>query len=178
MIANPKAVELGGGEKENVLWNLDICATGARAGQVALDAQLRLGLKVKLGKFGLPEGGFDQVKVRLAERPLAQRDAKHDEPGKEETIWIQRLSACHGIVRSVLLGNLGIDYGDAVLFDGAPITNHTVNGQNVPVFPHLATLERTGYQFFDFAGTQQKAQQLSELSHQLPKDAVLYSHTE
>ena len=90
--------------------------------------------------------------MRLAERPLAERSADRDDPGAEETIWIERLSPCHGIVRSVLYRNLGVDFGDVILMDGAPITYHSYGEARVAVFPHLATLVRQHYQIFDFAG--------------------------
>ncbi|MGG7536617.1 hypothetical protein [Rhizobium sp. 12,4] len=116
--------------------------------------------------------------MRLAQRPLAERTADSDDPGEEETVWIERLSPCHGIIRSVLFGSLGVDYGDVVLMDGAPITYHTYGEQEVPVFPHLATLVRRNYQFFAFAGTQETAGQLIDLSGELDEDAIIYSHTE
>lgn len=159
-------------------WNLGICATGARDTETALDVWKQMGEKIELGRFGLPEGGYPACKVRLAQRPLAERTADSDDPGEEETVWIERLSPCHGIIRSVLYGNLGVDYGDVVLIDGAPITHHTYGEQQVPVFPHLATLLRRNYQFFVFAGTQETARQLVDLSGELDGDAVIYSHTE
>ncbi|NNH59156.1 prenyltransferase [Rhizobium laguerreae] len=159
-------------------WNLGICATGARDAETALDVWKRMGQKIELGRFGLPEGGYPACKVRLAERPLAERTADSDDPGEEETVWIERLSPCHGIVRSVLYGNLSVDYGDVVLMDGAPITHHTYGEQQIPVFPHLATLLRRNYQFFAFAGTQGTARQLVDLSGELDGDAVIYSHAE
>ncbi|ANK91375.1 MULTISPECIES: hypothetical protein [unclassified Rhizobium] len=159
-------------------WNLGICATGAGDTETALDVWKRMGQKIELGRFGLPEGGYAACKVRLAQRPLAERTADSDDPGEEETVWIERLSPCHGIIRSVLFGSLGVDYGDVVLMDGAPITYHTYGEQEVPVFPHLATLARRNYQFFAFAGTQEAAGQLVDLSGELDGDAVIYSHTE
>src|SRR5262249_47599945 len=101
-----------------------------------------------------------------------------DDPGIEETIWIERLSPCHGIIRSVLYQDLGIDYGDVILFDGAPITYHTYGEEKVPVFPHLATLARRDYNVFDFAGTQAEAGQISDSSADLERDAIVYSHSE
>lgn len=159
-------------------WNLGICATGARDAETALDVWKRMGQKIELGRFGLPEGGYPACKVRLAQRPLAERTADSDDPGEEETVWIERLSPCHGIIRSVLFGSLGVDYGDVVLMDGAPIAYHTYGEQQVPVFPHLATLMRRNYQFFAFAGTQETAGQLADLSGDLDGDAVIYSYTE
>ena len=116
--------------------------------------------------------------MRLAERPLAERSADRDDPGAEETIWIERLSPCHGIVRSVLYRNLGVDFGDVILMDGAPIAYHSYGEARVAVFPHLATLVRQHYQIFDFAGTQDKVRQLAGLSAELDQDAVIYSHSE
>jgi tetratricopeptide (TPR) repeat protein len=178
MSANQRAAELSKEIIDRYEWNLGICATGARRGDVALAVWKRMGQKIEMGRFGLPEGLYSQCKVRLAERPLAERTADRDDPGLEETVWIERLSPCHGIIRSVLYQGLGVDYGDVVLIDGAPITYHTYGETQVAVFPHLATLERRHYQFFDFAGTQDSSRELMELSASLDDDAVIYSHSE
>jgi len=159
-------------------WNLGICATGAGNSAVALEVWKRMGQKIEMGRFGLPEGSYAQCKVKLAERPLAERTADMDDPGLEETIWIERLSPCHGIIRSVLYHDLGVDYGDVVLIDGAPITHHTYGDVKVPVFPHLATLVRQSYRFFDFAGTQDQPRQLADASIDLCGDTVIYPHSE
>ncbi len=65
-----------------------------------------------------------------------------------------------------------------MLTDGAPITYHTYGDKEIAVFPHLATLVRSNYQFYDFAGTQQDAGQLESASDDLEQDSVIYSHTE
>ena len=110
VLANQAAARLADEPNEACEWNLGICATGAAEGAVALDVWKRMGQKIMMGRFDLPEGGYPQCKVKLAERPLAVRDAEHDDPGVEETIWIERLSPCHGIVRSVLCQQLGVDF--------------------------------------------------------------------
>ena len=178
MKANQTAAGLADEEVESYQWNLGICATGAGNGAVALDVWKRMEQKIEMGRFGLPEGRYPECKVKLAERPLAERTADTDDPGLEETIWIERLSPCHGIIRSVLYQDLGVDYGDVVLIDGAPITYHTYGDAEVPVFPHLATLVRHNYQFFDFAGTQDEPRQLADASVDLDDDTIVYSHTE
>jgi hypothetical protein len=175
---NQAAMRLAKEPEEAHLWNLGICATGAGEGMIALGVWRQLGQKVEIGRFGLPDGGYPSCKVKLAQRPLAERNAANDDPGLEETIWIERLSPCHGIVRSVLYQDLGVDYGDVVLIDGAPITHHRYGDDEIPVFPHLATLQRRGYQFFDFAGVQNESGQLRGVSAELDDDAVVYSHTE
>lgn len=176
--ANQKAISLADGDLEPYQWNLGICATGAGNAALALDLWKRMGQKIEMGRFGLPEGGYPQCKVKLAERPLAERSADMDDPGLEETVWIERLSPCHGVIRSVLYENLGVDYGDVVLFDGAPVAFHTYGDAQIPVFPHLATLIRRNYQFYDFAGTQEEPRQLADISADLQEDTVVYSHSE
>ncbi len=178
MAANQTAAGLADQPVDSIEWNLGICATGAGEGAVALEVWQRMGQKIAMGRFDLPEGGYPECKVRLAERPLAERSAEPDDPGLEETIWIERLSPCHGIVRSVLYRDLGVDYGDVVLFDGAPITSHTYGDTVVDVFPHLATLIRRDYRLFNFAGTQEEARQLADVSRDLADDAIVYAHTE
>jgi hypothetical protein len=176
--ANLRARELAAERVDSYEWNAGICATGAGEGEVALEIWAGLGNRLTLGSSGRPEGRYAAVKVRLAERPLAERGAEADSPGFEETIWIERLSPCHGIVRSILVQPLGLDYGDVVLFDGAPITYHTYGEARVPVFPHLATLERRSYRVFDFAGTQGAVGEVAGLSAKLEEEAVVYVHTE
>ncbi len=178
LVANQKAASLEKEPRDAYEWNCGICATGARAGVVALEIWKRMGQKIEMGRFDLPEGGYPQCKVRLAQRPLAERTADTDDPGLEETIWIERLSPCHGIVRSVLFQDLGVDYGDVVLIDGAPITYHMYGETSIPIFPHLATLVRNNYQFYDFAGTQDTAGKLEACSEDLERDAIVYSHSE
>lgn len=177
--ANQRAVDLGGGDNEGVRWNLGICATGAGDAETALATWKSLGQTIEMGRFGLPEGGYNPVKVRLAEFPLASRGADDpEEPGREETVWIERLSPCHGVIRCALFQDIGVDYGDVVLFDGAAITFHSYGDERVPVFPQLVTLSRQGYQLYELAGTQQREDQIGELSEALPGDAVVYVHTE
>lgn len=178
MIANQAAEKLTDEWPEAYEWNLGICATGAAEGAVALQVWKRLGQKIEMGRFDLPDGSYPTCKVRLAQRPLAERSAGSDDPGLEETIWVERLSPCHGIIRNVLYNDLGVDFGDVVLFDGAPITYHKYGDKSVPVFPHLATLIRSNYQFFDFAGTQESAEQIAEATQDLARDAIIYSHSE
>lgn len=168
------------GDDEPTLWNLGISATGAGQGAVAQEAWRALGMELELEALGLPQGKFGMVKVRLAEFPLAARGPDRDAsgPGREESAWVERLSPCHGIVRSVLFDDFGVDYGDVVLWDGAPITHHQVGDSQVPVFPHLVTLESRAYDFFEFAGIQSEAGEIADLSRALPADGVVYSHTE
>lgn len=176
MELNQAAVRLASEPHEAYAWNLGICATGVGEAAVALEVWKRLQNKLEIGRFGLPDGRYPECKVRLARRPLAERAYDTDNPGSEESVWIERLSPCHGIIRSILYGDLGVDYGDVVLFDGAPITYQTHGEQRIPVFPHLTTLRHNRYQRYDFAGTQEQAGQIHDLD--MPGDTAVYSHTE
>lgn len=178
--ANQRARAAGGDGEQPVMWNLGICATGARDGETALAVWKQLDQVIEMGRDGLPEGSYPMTKVRLAQRPVAERTVDGSEdPGEEETIWVERRSPCHGIVRSALFSDaIGLDYGDIVLFDGAPITYHKYGDQQIPVFPHLVTLKRSGYRIYRFAGTQADSGDIAELSRALPDDAVTYVHTE
>lgn len=178
VLANQRAVENAKDPGQAYFWNLGICATGAKEGATALRIWKHLGQNIEMGRFDLPEGKYPSCKVKLSEHPLAERSVENDYPGHEETIWIERLSPCHGIIRSVLYEDLGVNYGDVILFDGAPITYHLYGDEKIAVFPHLATLRKNKYQFFDFRSTQAKSGVLNALSGSLKQDAVVYSHSE
>lgn len=178
MAVNQLARDLSEKVVDRYEWNLGICATGAGEPEVALQVWKAMGQNLEIGRFDLPDGSYPSCKVRLAERPLAERSADVDTPGEEETIWIERLSPCHGIIRSVLYQNLGVDYGDVILIDGAPVTYHNYGEEKIPVFPHLATLIRQNYRLFDFAGTQSVSRQVHKISEKLEGDSVIYSHSE
>lgn len=177
--ANQRAAELAGEDNDATIWNLGICATGAGQGKLALDLwRTKLGAKLELGRNGLPTGTWHHVKVRLAERPLATRTAKDDSPGEEETVWVERLSPCHGRVISPTARELAADYGDLVLFDGAPVVTQQIEGKAVPVFPHLVTLEQGGWQIFRFAALGLGADGVAAINERLGDVAYLYSHTD
>ncbi|MBK9031291.1 MAG: prenyltransferase [Myxococcales bacterium] len=173
--ANQRALDLREDDDEATWWNLGLCATGAGDGATALAAWSHLGQKVALGRFDLPEGSYRMAKVRLAQRPLAERGPDADDPGRGENGWVERLSGGHGILRvAVFADDLGLEYGDVVMFDGAPVGYHG----DEPLFPHLATLRRQRYQVWRFAGTQATPRQLRDLSADLPEDTIVYPHTE
>jgi len=176
--ANKKAIEISEKPSNGSQWNLGICATGAGATDTALKIWKELGNNIEAGRFDLPEGKYASVKVSLAEFPVAERPADKDYPGQEETIWIERLSPCHGIIQSVLYEDLGINYGDVILFDGAPLTYHTYGERQIPVFPHLTTLLKRNYQFYDFMGIQEEQGQLMDLTEKLSADSIIYPHSE
>lgn len=177
--ANRRAIELHpSGGSEAARWNLGICATGAGDGQTAIEVWRAMGNKLEIADSGLPEGGYPACKVRVAQRPLAERGADNDDPGLQENIWVQRLSPCHGIVRSVMYSpEIGTDYGDTILFDGAPITYHLYGDKQIAVFPHLVTLKRGKFRFYDFAATQGEGDAVNAANDRLDANVYVYSHT-
>lgn len=180
--ANQRAADLGGAHDQAVRWNLGICATGAGDGPTALRIWKQLGQKLELGRFDLPDGRYPVAKVRLAERPLAERGGpdRPDDPGYQENVWVERLSPCHGIIRVALLRDeIGLEFGDVVMFDGAPVGyQRGPGGERLPIYPHLATLRRRAFQVHAFAGVQRAARQLDALTAALPDECVVYPHTE
>lgn len=178
MLANQKGIQMLDEPGDGYLWNFGICATGAGYGELALKVWKDIGNKIEMGRYGLPEGRYPSCKVKLAEFPLSERSKDNDYPGLEETVWIERLSPCHGIIRSVLYQDLGINYGDVILIDGAPITYHKYGEDQIPVFPHLATLHKNDYQHYEFAAIQESDGQISDITLALEGDSVVYSHSE
>jgi len=161
VIANQRALSLDDDFKSAV-WNLGICATGDGQGELALEMWChRLGHTLELDdNTALPAGDYHMCQVRLAQRPLAERNADDDEPGQEETVWIKRLSPCHGVIRNAVIyaEDIGLDYGDMVLFDGAPIVMRQWGEETVPVFPHLTTLSTGDHHALAFHATQPAAE--------------------
>lgn len=179
VIANRRAIELHpAGGSEAARWNLGICATGAGDGPTAIEVWRAMGNKLEIADSGLPEGGYPACKVRVAQRPLAERGPENDDPGLQENIWVQRLSPCHGIVRSVMYSReIGTDYGDTILFDGAPITFHLYGDNKIAVFPHLATIRRGNFHFYDFSATQGEGDAVTAANDRLGAQVCVYSHT-
>lgn len=174
-----RAKELGGAGVQPVEWNLGICATAVGRTDLAAPIWVAMGVVLDgVDEADLPRGRFPPAQVRVAERPVAERTDGPDDPGDEETIWIERTSPCHGIVRSALFSDFGVDYGDVVLFDGAPILTRQWGDQRVPVFPHLTTLRRPGWNIHRFVARQNEAGQVATAGEQLGEGALLYVHDE
>ena len=180
--ANARALELSDEPSAAVFWNLGICATAAGEDQVALGAWRALGMELETGQDGRPAfvGSGPACKVRLCERPRAVRAARGlaDDPGSTETVWIRRLSPCHGALIVPTMGDFDIDMGDLVMHDGAAITIHTIGEQRVPVFPLLDKLADGGWRVFRFVGEQSDRGQLAALDGDWEDGARLYVLTE
>jgi len=178
MVAFRCAAALGGDVEDAVTWNAALCATGAGQGDVARQIWCGMGFDVEMGRFGLPEGPFADVKVRLVAHPPAECASSPAAipAGAGEEAWVERLSPCHGVVKSALRHDLGVDYGDVVLFGDEPAHIREAGGARVPVYAHLATLLHAGCGIYAFAGTQRRDGQVATLSRELPDDTVVHVH--
>ncbi len=127
-----------------VLWNLAICATALGDGARALAAWEQLGIRGALAQSGMPYvPDMPPMQVRVA--TVGEETGQHDPlPARVvslEVLWVQPLSPCHGVVQSPTARRASVDYGDVVLWDGAPVRMNRVQSdgaaREVPVFPLL-----------------------------------------
>jgi len=140
------------GATKPILWNQAICATGAGEGEVALEAWSALGLPARLASGGLPSvDGLPAMRVRAPSVPSGH--GLRELPDRSfESVWVAPLSPCHGVVQSPSFQQTPIDYGDVVLWDGAPVAiedairsgsrPHGATPEPVPCFPLLEILRR------------------------------------
>jgi len=179
--ANQKARELGL-TTEAVLWNLAICATGARDTFTAAEAWLALGMKSRPGVDGLPlmeRRGLAQIRVStLGEgvAPAAHRAGAGDYTF--EYLWVEPSSPCHGVVVNPTIYDLVVDYGDVVLWDGAPVGWREHGGKRYPRFPLLERLERAPLYRWYFVAKQPRAGAVVALAKELGDDIVIEAHSE
>lgn len=140
-----KARALEEREEESTLVNIAICATalGASATPTAIEAWGRLGVACERGADGLPRASSASapVKVRLSTRSLGG-GAAAAAPIRYEHVWVAPDSPCHGRVLDPTMLAVGVDVGDVVLFDRAPVGVALVDGRSVPRFPVLALIRR------------------------------------
>lgn len=140
-----KARALEEDEEESTLVNIAICATalGDASTATAIEAWGRLGVVCVRGDDGLPRVSSDSapVKVRLS---TMSRDpgAATEQPILYEHVWVAPDSPCHGRVLDPTMLAVGVDVGDVVLFDRAPVGVAVVDGRSVLRFPLLALLQR------------------------------------
>lgn len=125
------------GETRPVLWNMAIAATGSGQGDLAAGAWRDLGLEVSLNEGSrLPMvADVPPLQVRAPSRPSG-RGLPSDAPSDVgfEIVTVSPISPCHGVVATPTFEDAPIDYGDIVLWDGAPVA--------AACFPLLEILRR------------------------------------
>ncbi|HEX6244018.1 MAG TPA: hypothetical protein VFZ61_24045, partial [Polyangiales bacterium] len=91
-----------------------------------------------------------------------------------ELLWVAPLSPCHGVVQSPTARKASVDYGDVVLWDGAPVSVQQQEGRPVPVFPLLWILRPGSEKRLRFVGMQKRPNSVQELGEQLGARASLW----
>lgn len=169
------------GERKGVLWNLAIAATACGDSEAAAEAWRALGLSPVVSEGALPRvDDLPPAQVRLPTLgPELDAHAFIPEGAVGfEAVWVQPLSPCHGVVRSPTHREARADFGDVVLWDGAPVAFVERDGAPIPRFPVLTVLWEGDERRFRFLAMQQEEGQVEALATALPSDVVLYSHGE
>ena len=169
-----------GSDSEGTKWNLAICATGAGDYDLAIEVSRELGIKIDRGADGLPFGSFAPVQVRVSTLGEGINPAAHI-PGVErnfENMWVERHSLCHGKIVNASIYELPVDYGDIVLWDGAPVGYRVDGEERVPRFPLLQRLQTGAYRRYWFLATQPHGGALEKVNEQLPGETQFYVHEE
>lgn len=161
-------------------WNVAIAATALGRSELAAEAWREMGIEARARPGALPlVEGMEPARIRLATVGPGHGDpGLPDRAAGFEVAWVQPLSPCHGVVRSPTWREAVADFGDVVLWDGAPVSVSPHEGRPVPCFPLLAVLSRGDERRFRFLAMQQRAGQVDALSEALPEDVILYTQGE
>lgn len=171
------------GPKRPVLWNLAICATALGKGEEAVEAWDEIGVAARLDRSGgMPYvAGLPPLLLRVLSR-TPDTDATSELPDHAvgfELTWVAPLSPCHGVVQSPTFRDAPIDYGDLVLWDGAPVAAHrTDGGDPVPVFPLLEILKPGDEHRWAFVGLEREAGAFESLEDALPERTRVFIQEE
>ncbi len=167
------------GPERPVLWNFAICATAIGKGEEAVAAWEALGVPARLDQARqMPYvAGLPPMLVRVLSR-TPETDATSSMPQKAvafELVWVAPLSPCHGVVQSPTFRDAPVDYGDLVLWDGAPVAAHQIPGQDpMPVFPLLEILHKGDEWRWPFVALEREPGALDGLQEELPQDVRVF----
>ena len=96
-----------------------------------------------------------------------------------ELVWIAPLSPCHGVVQSPTFRDAPIDYGDLVLWDGAPVAAHRTSDEDaVPVFPLLEILRPGDERRWPFVALEREPGAVQSLEEALPEGVRVFRQQE
>jgi hypothetical protein len=171
------------GAERPVLWNLAICATALGKAEEAVEIWEELGVPARVDVArGMPYvAGLPPMLVRVLSR-TPTTDGTSDLPEKAvgfELVWVAPLSPCHGVVQSPTFRDAPIDYGDVVLWDGAPVAAHkTSDDDTVPVFPILEILRRGSERRWPFVALEREPGSVRSLEADLPEGARVFIQQE
>lgn len=164
------------------LWNLAICATGLGNGEVARHAWSELGMPAQTdANTNMPfVEGLPPMLIRVLSRPSPVDGTSGLPTGVGfELVWVAPLSPCHGVVQSPTFRDAPIDYGDVVLWDGAPVAEHRISAPGpVPVFPLLEILRRGDERRWPFVALEREPDAVRRLEDALPPGTRLFVQRE
>ncbi len=161
-------------------WNVAIAATALGRSEAAVAAWRAIGIEATAAPGALPlVEGMEPARVRLPTRGTGHAgDGLPVKAAGFEIVWAQPLSPCHGVLRSPTQRDAVADFGDVVLWDGAPVAVTEHEGRRVPCFPLLTVLKPGDERRFRFLAMQQRPGQIDALGEGLPDGALLYAHGE
>ena len=171
------------GSERPVLWNLAICATALGKAEEAVEAWAELGVEARIdrGRDMPYVADLPPLLLRVLSR-TPDTDATSQLPDKAvgfELVWVAPLSPCHGVVQSPTFRDAPIDYGDLVLWDGAPVAAHETKEQGtVPVFPLLEILRHGGERRLPFVAFEREPNALDGLEAELPEGVRVFIQQE
>lgn len=169
---------LDGEVDQSTLVNLAICATGAGDGELAAQAWRRLGSDCEIGADGLPAmEGLGLYKVRLSTAGIGP-DHPGAGPVQFEHVWAIPRSPCHGTLVGAPMYDVGVEHGDVILWDCAPIGYAEQDGERFPRVPMLAKIADGVARSFPLRARQPAPGALEALDEALPDGVFLYVHDE
>ena len=171
------------GPQRPVLWNLAICATALGKGEEAVDAWEEIGVPARLdrGRDMPYVAGLPPMLLRVLSRtsPMDGTSQLPDKTVGFELVWVAPLSPCHGVVQSPTFRDAPIDYGDLVLWDGAPVAAHKTSEHDaVPVFPLLEILRPGNERRWPFVALEREPGALEGIEQELPEGTRVFIQQE
>ena len=171
------------GPQRPVLWNLAICATALGKAEEAVEIWDEIGVPARIDRSrGMPYvAGLPPMLVRVLSRTAATDGTSKLPDGAVgfELVWVAPLSPCHGVVQSPTFRDAPIDYGDLVLWDGAPVAAHKTSAEDaVPVFPLLEILRPGDERRWPFVALEQEPGAIQGLEEALPEGIRLFIREE
>lgn len=169
-------------DPRGALWNVCVCATALGKGDVAAAAWRELGLPAEVvpssGMPYVPDVPPAQVRVPARGPGVGAGWAVPDDAASFEVVWVAPLSPCHGVVQSATFRDAVVDYGDVILWDGAPVAVTDFEGRPVPCFPLLEILLRGDEHRLRFAAHVRGDEAVDAFSARLPEGVKLQRHVE
>ncbi len=166
------------GDEKPILWNLAICATATGNGDVAAGVWAQLGMNASTDpSSAMPfVDALPSMLVRVLSRGTGYAGSLlPDQSIGFELVSVAPLSPCHGVVQTPTFRDAPLDYGDVVLWDGAPVATRP-DGQ--PIFAVLEVLRRGDEPRFAFVGLKKTGHEATLLREALAPDAKLFVQQE